>query len=164
MLHRYSGHYLVFHLGLGQDIASGVAQRRSDDDLSQRCRLRTIAGRSFVEAPLAGFSGLLGLHLVGMRVSIRTGQSGACLGVLRDRRLLSFPGVLVFWLEPVLLGLDVFVSGDHLVRGAALRPNPGRLLNIRVLAVAGLDHFRAAMAQVREMVGDVGIEPTTPPV
>ena len=62
----------------------------------------------------------MGIHTLGMCISIRVAKPNACCWVLSDRLTISFFGVLVFWIESIFLGMDCVISSDHLVCRAAL--------------------------------------------
>ena len=60
----------------------------------------------------------MGLYRVGNFVSLELARPTLGRGVLRRGGVLSLLGVLVLWLEPIFLGVAVFVPRHHLVQRA----------------------------------------------
>ena len=67
---------------------------------------------------MAGDVGLVGLHRVGNFVSLQLARPTTRRRVLRRGSAVSRFGVLGLWLEPILLGVVVFVPRHHLVQRA----------------------------------------------
>ena len=98
-----------------------MAQWFSHDHFFKRRHLWAFVSHTPAAQQVAGLVGLVGLYRLGNFVSLEPARSKVGCPVLQRGGTVSLFGVLVFWFEPVFLGLDVFLPSHHLVQRAVQR-------------------------------------------
>ena len=63
---------------------------------------------------------LMGVHSLGMLLSLRNRRTHMGPGWLRDRCGISFSGIPVFWTQPIFLGMDCQFSSDCVLLGSVV--------------------------------------------